>query len=252
MADPIIKSSTLSDSPLRTPWTPAEPCPLPEYPRPQMTREQWLNLNGLWEYAVLPKNASSPQQFDGNILVPYALESVLSGVHRPLLPDQKLWYRRTFHNLLDDPQKAEGARVLLHFGAVDEEAEVWVNGVEVGSHKGGYLPFTFDITSALIEGENELVVSVLDPTDTGLQQRGKQVLHPQAIWYTAISGIWQTVWLEVVPAVSIASLRLTPDLDAQTLTVEVNAARKCGWRGIHHRGRGIFCRRRSISEQRRC
>ncbi len=204
-------------NPLRTPWTPAEPCPLPEYPRPQLTRPQWVNLNGWWEYAVLPKENPAPSKYDGNILVPYAIESLLSGVQRPLLPDQRLWYRRTFQQ---SRPGTNGKRVLLHFGAVDYACEVWVNGTLLGNHRGGYLPFTFDISAALKDGENELVVAVWDPTDTFMQQRGKQVIHPRSIWYTPISGIWQTVWLEEVPEVSIAALKLTPDLDTCSLTIE--------------------------------
>ena len=201
---------------MKTLWTPATPVPLPEYPRPQMTRPDWVNLNGLWDYAIQPKENSTPQIFDGKILVPYAIESELSGVKKPLQPSQRLWYRRTFANPSSSKHK-----VLLHFGAVDDECNVWVNGKHVGEHRGGYLPFTFDITDVLVDGENELMVSVWDPTDTGLQQRGKQILNPKGIWYTAISGIWQTVWLEVVPEVSIESLKLTPDLDSETLTMEV-------------------------------
>ncbi|HRJ57855.1 MAG TPA: glycoside hydrolase family 2 TIM barrel-domain containing protein [Anaerolineales bacterium] len=202
---------------MKTPWNPSTPIPLPEYPRPQMTRHDWVNLNGLWQYAIQPKANPAPQKFDGDILVPYAVESLLSGVQKPLLPAQRLWYRRSFVS----PTFRESEKVLLHFGAVDYECQVWVNGKEAGSHRGGYLSFTFDITDALVQGENELLVSVWDPTDTGLQQRGKQVLNPKGIWYTPVSGIWQTVWLEVVPEVSIASLKLTPDLDSKSLTVEV-------------------------------
>ena len=202
---------------MRTPWDPSTPIPLPEYPRPQMTRPNWVNLNGMWQYAIQPKENSAPQTFDGEILVPYAVESLLSGVQKPLLPAQRFWYRRNFSS----PAFNGKDRVLLHFGAVDYECHVLVNGKDVGSHRGGYLPFTFDITDSLQQGENDLLVSVWDPTDNGMQQRGKQVFKPKGIWYTSISGIWQTVWLEVVPEVSIASLRLTPDLDSKTLTVEV-------------------------------
>ena len=212
---------------LRTPWLPAQPVPLPEYPRPQMTRPAWINLNGWWDYTVRPDSArlDAPVEMDGKILVPFALESHLSGVGRPLLPDQVLWYRRTF----PDPRPAfqeqgtdpSTSRVLLHFGAVDQSCWVWVNRVQAGQHQGGYLPFSFDITDMLAEDENELVVAVRDPSDKGMGQRGKQVLHPKEIWYTAVSGIWQTVWLECVPAVSIEQLRLTPDLDRETLTVSV-------------------------------
>jgi len=210
---------------MKTRWHPDQPTPLPEYPRPQMTRPAWLNLNGEWDYAILPKDSRAPQTWDGKILVPYAVESLLSGVQKSLLPEQRLWYRRTFPHprpLSRWERGAEGGvRVLLHFGAVDYECSVWINGKLIGSHRGGYLSFTFDITDALMDGDNELLVSVWDPTDTGLQQRGKQVLSPKGIWYTPISGIWQTVWLEVVPKVSIEALKLTPDLDDQSVTVEV-------------------------------
>ena len=202
---------------MKTPWTPATPVPLPEYPRPQMTRPNWVNLNGTWNYAIQLKDKPAPQKFDGEILVPYAVESLLSGVQKSLMPNQQLWYRRSF----SVPSRKATDHVLLHFGAVDYECTVWINGEEVGSHRGGYLPFTFDITEALTDRENELLVSVWDPTDSGLQQRGKQVLNPKGIWYTPVSGIWQTVWLEVVPEVSIASLKLIPDLDSETLIVEV-------------------------------
>ncbi len=202
---------------LTTPWTPDRPCPLPEYPRPQMARPAWTNLNGPWQYAITSRDAPAPQTWDGEILVPYPVESLLSGVQKPLLPGQRLWYRRSFA----DPRDELRGRVLLHFGAVDDECAVWVNGAPVGEHRGGYLPFSFDITAALTAGENTLLVAVCDPSDTGLQQRGKQVLRPRGIWYTAVSGIWQTVWLEVVPETSIEALRLTPDLAAGTLAVEV-------------------------------
>ena len=204
--------------PLITPWTPATPVPLPEYPRPQLTRPQWTNLNGLWEYAILPKDSPAPKTYDGRILVPFAVESYLSGVQKPLLPEQKFWYRRTLRQQL---RPGNGGKILLHFGAVDFECEAWVNEQHVGRHRGGYLPFTFDVTDALVDGDNELVVSAWDPTDAGLQQRGKQVLQPKSIWYTPVSGIWQTVWLESVPAISIAALKLTPYLEEESLAVKV-------------------------------
>jgi hypothetical protein len=218
----LQKNIMPSGKSMRTPWIPSTPIPLPDYPRPQMTRPEWVNLNGQWDYAILPKDGPAPKTFDVKILVPYAVESLLSGVQKPLLPDQRLWYRRVF--CAPFPQ-GDGmgvrSRVLLHFGAVDYECNVWVNNNHAGTHRGGYLPFTFNITDVLVDGENELLVSVWDPTDAGLQQRGKQVLHPKGIWYTPVSGIWQTVWLEVVPEISIESLKLTPDLDTQSLTVEV-------------------------------
>ncbi len=203
---------------LETPWSPSDP-PLPEYPRPQLTRDAWLNLNGWWEYAIVPREQARVEAYEGRIRVPYPVESALSGVQRPLLPEERLWYRRVFE--LPSGWLEGGQRVLLHFGAVDWQAEVFVNGQRAGVHEGGYLPFTFDITGLLRAGENELVVAVYDPTDAGLQERGKQVLNPGFIWYTAVSGIWQTVWLEAVPETSVAGLRMTPDLDAGTLTLEV-------------------------------
>jgi beta-galactosidase/beta-glucuronidase len=207
---------------LRTPWVPETPIPLSEYPRPQLTRPGWINLNGKWDYTILPASSTHPETFEGSILVPFAVESLLSGVQRPLLPGQMLWYRRHFADprpeLLQNMHT--GGRILLHFGAVDYGCDIWVNGFPVGLHRGGYLPFTLDITGSLREGENELLVCVWDPTDTGMQQRGKQVLKPHSIWYTPVSGIWQTIWLEGVPEVSIESLKLTPDLDHQRLILE--------------------------------
>ena len=210
---------------LCTPWEPASPCPLPEYPRPQMSREQfspgWVNLNGQWDYAILGKEDPAPDRFEGKILVPFAVESQLSGVERTLFPTERLWYRRYFAASDGWDGKDGSARVLLHFGAVDYQCEVFINGNLAGGHIGGYLPFSLDITNWLVEVNNELVVSVWDPTDAGLQQRGKQTLNPRGIWYTAVSGIWQTVWLEIVPRLSIESLKLTPDLDETCLKVEV-------------------------------
>ena len=146
-------------------------CPLPEYPRPQLVRENWMNLNGLYEYAVTGDVADAPEKFDGNILVPYSIESELSGVNRALSPDEILWYRRKF--TLDET--FAGKRAILRFGAVDWQCKVWVNGAVAGEHTGGYNPFSFDITDLLTDGENELTVRVFDPTDAGHQQRGKQI-----------------------------------------------------------------------------
>ena len=204
-------------STIRTKWSETidKSCPLNEYPRPQMERENYQCLNGEYDYAVLPLSQKTMGESHGKILVPFAVETELSGVEKPLDEHHALWYRRTF-TVAED---YDGKRVLLHFGAVDWQCEVWVNGVAVGSHIGGYCPFTFDITDYLGE-ENELIVRVVDPTDKGGQPRGKQVQKPVGFWYTATSGIWQTVWLEVVPQLYIRQLKLTPDIDRSVLRVE--------------------------------
>jgi beta-galactosidase/beta-glucuronidase len=187
-----------------------------EYPRPQFVRERWENLNGLWDYAITPKTAGAPSKYTGQILIPFSVGSSLSGVGKMLMPDQRLWERRQFQV----PAAWKGERVLLHFEAVDYDCALSVNGGYVGAHAGGYDRFSFDITPFLRDGTNELLLGVTDPTDTGEQPRGKQVLSPQGIWYTAVSGIWQTVWMEPVPArLSLAELRLTPDVDAGGLRV---------------------------------
>ncbi|MCB2179551.1 beta-galactosidase [bacterium] len=189
----------------------------PEYPRPQMRRTAWMHLNGLWQYAITRKEEPKPDKFEGKILVPFPVESALSGVMRPLQPNQLLWYRRTFHL----PQEWLGQRIFLHFGAVDWETTIWLNGEKLGSHRGGYTPFSFELTEVLSTGENELVLSVWDPTDAHGQQRGKQALNPGGIWYTASSGIWQTVWLEPVPEDHIDSFTLLPQYDEQELHVHL-------------------------------
>jgi len=187
-----------------------------EYPRPQFVRERWQDLNGLWEYAITPKTAPAPAKFDGQILVPFAPEAALSGVGKILQPDGRLWYRRSF----TVPAPWKGERVLLHFGAVDYECALWVNGGLAGAHTGGFDAFSFDVTPFLKDGANELLLAVTDPSDTGEQPRGKQQLKPEGIWYTPVSGIWQTVWLEPVPApLHLAELRLMPDVDAGGLRV---------------------------------
>lgn len=192
-----------------------------EYPRPALRRENWTNLNGLWDYAVSPKSDSGPprEQWDGKILVPFAIEASLSGVERRFTPEDALWYRRTF-----TAAKKEGKRVLLNFEAVDYQSTVWVNEVEVGSNTGGNLPFSFDITEVLKDGENTILVRVTDATDTGYQLHGKQVLNPRGIWYTPVSGIWQTVWLEEVPENHVARIFIATRIDG-SVNVRVEGAR---------------------------
>lgn len=193
-----------------------------EYPRPQMVRKEWQNLNGLWDYAIRPKDQPQPKEWDGQILVPFPVESALSGVMKSVGPDKRLWYRRTF----EAPKEWGEKRVLLHFGAVDWETAVTVNGKEVGKHRGGYDPFTFEIAEALNRdaAEQEIIVSVYDPTDTSWQPRGKQVLKPGGIFYTPTTGIWQSVWLEPVPENFIRALRIEPKIDEALVRVEVDRA----------------------------
>ena len=187
-----------------------------EYPRPQMERAQWKNLNGLWDYAVTAKDAGQPASWNGEILVPFAIEAPLSGVGRKLQPTEELWYHRS----IDLGKKMDG-RLLLHFEAVDYASEVWINGTKVGSHVGGNLPFSFDITDVSNDGQNEIIVRVLDATDKPgtYQLRGKQVQDNQGIWYTPVSGIWQTVWLETVPASYIESLKISTKISG-AITIE--------------------------------
>jgi hypothetical protein len=224
----IVPAFALADEPwkpvpghLMTRWA-ADVSPdkaWPEYPRPQMVREKWMNLNGLWGYTVTGSDAAQPAA-KGTILVPFPIESALSGVGRPLEPTQTLEYQRTFHI----PDDWKGQRVLLHIGACDWATTVRLNGAAVGEHKGGYDPFTFDLTAALKPGDNQLSVSVTDPTDTGGQPRGKQWLTPHSIWYTRTSGIWQTVWLEPVPTQGITGYRVeTSSSGAVRIAVESSA-----------------------------
>ena len=191
-----------------------------EYPRPHLVRDGWTNLNGLWEYAVTPKDGGCPAAWQGQILVPFALESALSGVGRLLEPSELLWYRRTF-----EAQPRKGQRLLLHFGAVDFRTQVWVNGVEVTDvpNESGNLPFTLDITGAAKAGENELVLAVWDPSNEGFQSLGKQVLKPEGCMYTRVSGIWQTAWLESVPETYVAGYKVVTDIAEGTVAVTVQA-----------------------------
>ncbi len=185
-----------------------------EYPRPQFERADWQNLNGHWDYAITPVDQrETPRTWDGQILVPYPLESKLSGVQRLLDASEALWYRRTF-----DASSANGRRTLLNFEAVDYRCEVFVNGQSVGNHQGGNTPFSLDVTRALRDGDNELIVRVEDETE-GWQLRGKQVLNARGIWYTQISGIWQTVWLEQVSPSYIEDLEITTDAETGTIVV---------------------------------
>jgi hypothetical protein len=195
----------------------------PEYPRPQMRRKDWMNLNGMWEYAIRPPEENPPEQFDGHILVPFPVESALSGVKKPVAKENRLWYRRTFTVPKDWSKK----RILLNFEAVDWETTVWVNGHKMGTHRGGYDPFTFDITDALHKrGKQEAVLSVWDPINEGTQPRGKQVRDPHGIWYTSVTGIWRTVWLEPVEQTHIESFRIITDINAGEVHVTVHCPDK--------------------------
>ncbi len=186
-----------------------------EYPRPQMARFDdnwqlsWINLNGLWDYAIRPKGENGIDEFDGKILVPFCVESSLSGVQKYVGKDNELWYQREFNI----PKSWRGKHVLLNFGAVDWKCDVWVNDIKVGSHTGGYTPFSMDITQVLKKKGNVLKVRVWDPTDQGEQPCGKQHVKPHGIWYTPVTGIWQTVWLEPVNENHIVDLKIVPDID---------------------------------------
>ena len=195
---------------------------LPEYPRPQLVRNNWQNLNGLWEYAITPATQQAiPSTFEGQILVPFAIESSLSGVNKMVGKDKVLWYKNTF-NL-----KAPGSdnQLLLHFGAVDWQCDVFINGLKAGSHKGGFDPFSFNITKFLKKGnKQDVVVRVWDPTDDGPQPRGKQTNKPHGIWYTPVTGIWQTVWTEIVPVTYIENTKQVADVDDNVVRVSAAVA----------------------------
>ena len=206
---------------MKTPWTDkVDPQrPLPEYPRPQMARQGWMSLNGPWEYAIT-ENSRFPKRFEGQILVPFSPETELSGVGRALQSGQFLWYRRT----VKLPAAFKGKRILLHFGAVDQIATVWVNAAQVAQHTGGYLPFEADVTEAIENGSMVITVRVTDDTEKSGLSRGKQKTRRGGIWYTPQSGIWQTVWLEAVPKNHIKSLRLTPLFEKACVEVTAEVA----------------------------
>ncbi len=211
---------------IKTPWAeqinPQQV--LPEYPRPLMERPDWKNLNGEWEYAIAPVGYTEPAAFDGQILVPFAIESSLSGVQKEVGETNELWYKRTF----TVPSNWKGKEILLHFGAVDWKADVFVNDILIGSHQGGYTPFSFNITPYLNgKAAQKLLVRVWDPSDKGFQPRGKQTSRPEGIWYTPVTGIWQTVWLEPVSAGHITAVKAIPNIDAHALNVTVETS--CGW-----------------------
>lgn len=211
--------------PLFTPWgeTLDRDHPLPEYPRPQLRRDSYLNLNGRWQYAIR-KDGKAPDTFDGEIIVPFSPESLLSGVGRQVMPGDTLWYQRGF--ALETGFNV--GRVLLHFGAVDQACRVFVNGELVGEHQGGYLPFTCDITDSLAQGRNTLTVVVTDATSRSRHAYGKQSFTPGGIWYTPQSGIWQTVWLESVPENYVESVAFTPDFDRRRVDWKIKAKNPAG------------------------
>jgi beta-galactosidase/beta-glucuronidase len=220
-----------ADNPLMTRWADdVDPeAPLPEYPRPKMQREQWTNLNGLWDFQISGKRGKG--EYDDQILVPYPVESALSGVKETVGAKNRVWYRRTF---TADPASDE--RVLLHFGASDWETHVFVNDQYVGMHQGGYDPFSFDVTDELTEGDEQTIeVTVWDPTDKGHQPVGKQTHDPRSIWYTAVTGLWQTVWLETVPETHIRDLEVTPQVGHDRAKIEVDVAGATG----DHRVRAV-------------
>ena len=197
---------------------------LPEYPRPQLERTDWVNLNGEWEYAIKPRGGAEPAAFDGNILVPFAVESSLSGVQKEVGENNELWYKRTF----TVPANWKNKDIVLNFGAVDWKTDVFVNDILIGSHQGGFTPFSFNITPYLTGKNNQkLVVRVWDPSDKGYQPRGKQTSNPEGIWYTPVTGIWQTVWLEPVAANHITSVKSIPNIDNGTVNVTVGTSAPC-------------------------
>jgi beta-galactosidase/beta-glucuronidase len=214
-----LEAQRAKHAPLTTRWAKDVDVtnPLPEYPRPQMVRKDWLSLNGVWQFQSGLANEPIPASpLRSKIVVPFPVESLLSGV---MMHFDRLWYRRTFNV----PAGWNEKRIILHFGAVDYESEVYINGKSVGTHKGGYDPFSFDITPYLAAvGPQEIVVRVFDPTDTGGQPRGKQSTNPEGIMFTPTTGIWQSVWLEPVNQLSISDVKIVPDIDRDQLRLTVN------------------------------
>ena len=201
---------------MKTRWTDKIDLVLPhnEYPRPQMARDLWQNLNGRFQYAITDFTYKIPDEFDGNITVPFAVESELSGVGKRVSANQILWYKKEFSV---NPEFS-GKRVLLHFDAVDWYSIVYLNGKKLGEHKGGYMPFSFDITDYICD-VNTLILRVYDPTDSGMQPRGKQSEKSHGFWYTSTTGIWKTVWLECVDDVYIKNIKILPDIDSQCVSI---------------------------------
>ena len=190
---------------------------LKEYPRPILMRENWKNLNGLWNYTITKKGESKPAYYNDKILVPFAIESSLSGVQKRISKDEELWYHQDF----EIPRDWRKKEIILHFGAVDWESELWINDQKVGLHKGGYDPFSFNISPYLNKGLNQkLELRVWDPTDDGFQPRGKQIENPKGIWYTPVSGIWQTVWIEPVNSKYITNIHTTTNIDDSSILVK--------------------------------
>jgi beta-galactosidase/beta-glucuronidase len=213
----LISGTAMAQGPiLKTNWTDQvnTAAPHQEYPRPQLVRGNWQNLNGLWNYAIAAKGQKPATITDGEITVPFAVESLLSGVQKTVGPDAELWYEHTFDLNLTTGKN----RILLHFGAVDWEAEVWVNDQNAGIHRGGFDSFSFDITPYLAKGKAQKIkLRVWDPSDSGPQPRGKQVKNPKGIWYTPVTGIWQTVWVESVPSTYLKSVYAVTDWDKSAL-----------------------------------
>ena len=189
-----------------------------EYPRPRLVRNEWKNLNGLWDYEITKLGVNKPNFYKNKILVPFPIESSLSGVQKNVGKENELWY----HSIFVVPKSWKGRNIILHFGGVDWKSEIWINDVYVGSHQGGYDPFSFDITSQLNNKKKQkVVVKVWDPTDEGYQPRGKQTINPHGIWYTAVTGIWQTVWIEPVNSNYIKTVNIVSNVDENNISIKL-------------------------------